>query len=86
MPPTLTDPRNKMPSTMALWSRMEAMDLPVPKFKIDENYCGDPPKVEVTVENMNDNIDKQFLHQMASKYGTIEVLDIYFHPINGKKC
>ena len=28
------------------------MDLAVPKFKIDENYVGEPPKVEVAVENM----------------------------------
>ena len=33
--------------------------ISVPKFKIDEFYVGEPPKVEVTVENMNDNIDER---------------------------
>ena len=80
--PTVLDPRNKLPS--ALWKRMEAMDLPVPRFKIDENYVGEPPKVEVTVENMNDNIDKQFLLRMIEKCGVIEDVKIYYHPITGK--
>ena len=80
--PSVLDPRNKLPS--ALWKRMEAMDLPVPRFKIDENYVGEPPKVEVTVENMNDNIDKQFLLRMIEKCGVIEDVKIYYHPNTGK--
>ena len=82
VPPSVLDPRNKLPG--ALWKRMEAMDLPVPRFKIDENYVGEPPKVEVTVENMNDNIDKQFLMRMIEKCGVIEDVKIYYHPITGK--
>ena len=27
-------------------------------FQIDENYVGEPPKVEVTIENLNDNIKR----------------------------
>merc|ERR1719331_3522043 len=80
--PSVLDPRNKLPS--ALWKRMEAMDLPVPRFKIDENYVGEPPKVEVTVENMNDNVDKQFLHNMIAKYGPYEEMHIYYHPAKRK--
>ena len=60
------------------------MDLPVPKFKIDENFVGEPPKVEVTVENMNDNVDKQFLLRMIEKCGVVEDVKIYFHPVSGK--
>ena len=41
---------------------------------------GEPPKVEVTVENLNDNVDKHFLGQMIVKFGTVEVMEIYFHP------
>ncbi len=63
---------------------MEAMDLPVPRFKIDENYIGEPPKLEVTLENMNDNINKQFLRQMVEKFGTVEEIHIYFHPVSSK--
>jgi hypothetical protein len=80
--PTLTDPRNRLPNS--LWRRMEAMDIPVPRFKIDEYYVGEPPKVEVTLENMNDNIDKHFLNNMVSKFGVIEDMIIYFHPVTGK--
>ena len=82
VPPSVLDPRNKLPG--ALWKRMEAMDLPVPRFKIDENYVGEPPKVEVTVENMNDNIDKSFLLRMIEKCGLIEDIKIYYHPMTGK--
>ena len=82
VPPTLADPRTKLPT--ALWRRMEAMDLPVPKFKIDENYVGEPPKVEVTVENMNDNVDKSFLLRMIEKCGVVEDVKIYYHPVSGK--
>ena len=41
---------------------------------------GEPPKVEVTVENLNDNVDKHFLGQMINKFGTVEVMEIYYHP------
>ena len=80
--PTMTDPRNKPLS--ALWRRIEPMDIPVPKFKIDEFYVGEPPKVEVTVENMNDNIDDQFLRRLVEKCGVIENATIYYHPVTGK--
>ena len=60
------------------------MDLAVPKFKIDENYVGEPPKVEVTVENMNDNIDEHFLRRLVEKCGLLENVTIYYHPITGK--
>ena len=60
------------------------MDLSVPKFKIDENYVGEPPKVEVTVENMNDNIDEHFLRRLVEKCGLLENVTIYYHPITGK--
>ena len=32
VPPNPTDPRKKLPS--ALWKRLEAMDLPVPRLKV----------------------------------------------------
>ena len=34
----------------------------------------------MTVENLNDNVDKHFLGQMISKFGTLEVMEIYYHP------
>ena len=52
--------------------------------QIDENYVGEPPKVEVTIENLNDNVDKQFLHTMIAKHGTYEEMTIYYHPAKRK--
>lgn len=34
IPPTPSDPRKKLPS--ALWRRLEAMELPVPRFVVSE--------------------------------------------------
>lgn len=31
-------------------------------FQIDSDYVGPPPPLEVTIFNINDNIDRQFLH------------------------
>lgn len=56
------------------------MDLPIPRFKIDENYVGIPPPVEVTICNLNDNIDRGFLKDIVSKYGPPEEILIFFHP------
>ena len=58
--------------------------ISVPKFKIDEFYVGEPPKVEVTVENMNDNIDESFLRSLVVKCGLLETVTIYYHPVTGK--
>lgn len=54
------------------------------RFKIDHNYVGDPPAVEVTITNLNDNIDKQFLARMLEKYGKYDEITIYHHPVNNK--
>ena len=45
---------------------------------------GDPPKVEVTMDNLNDNIDKQFLSNRIGKYGDWELLHIEHHPVSKK--
>lgn len=54
------------------------------RFKIDENYVGDPPRVEILISNLNDNIDKSFLGDMVSKMGPHSELNIYYHPVNNK--
>lgn len=54
------------------------------RFKIDGNYVGEPPSIEVTIFQLNDNIDKQFLKDMVQKFGTIEELFIYYHPVSNK--
>lgn len=54
------------------------------RFKIDVNYIGEPPSIEVTICQLNDNIDKQFLRDMVQKFGVIEELFIYYHPVTNK--
>lgn len=49
-------------------------------FKIDQNYVGEPPAIEITITNLNDNIDKQFLSEMLQKCGPTEDVTIYYHP------
>ena len=48
--------------TRSLVRELTLMDLIV---QVDENYVGDPPPLEVTICNLNDNIDKVFLSDMV---------------------
>lgn len=41
---------------------------------------GTPPPVQVTIKNLNDNINKQFLEDMLKKYGEVEHFQIFYHP------
>ncbi|PSN52923.1 hypothetical protein C0J52_03017 [Blattella germanica] len=80
-PVHVRDPRSQI---TRIWTRLEPLDIPVPRFKIDANYVGDPPPLEVTICNLNDNIDKVFLSDMVQKFGPVEELFIYYHPISNK--
>lgn len=43
-----------------------------------------PPAVEVTVTNLNDNIDQQFLADLLRKCGPTDEQTIYYHPVTNK--
>ncbi|CAH0595342.1 unnamed protein product [Chrysodeixis includens] len=75
------DPRSQL---SRIWNRLEPADLPVPRFKIDNNYVGTPPQLEITIANLNDNIDKTFLSDMMNKIGPNEELIIYYHPVTNR--
>ncbi|XP_022831575.1 histone-lysine N-methyltransferase SETD1 isoform X2 [Spodoptera litura] len=75
------DPRSQL---SRIWNRLEPADLPVPRFKIDKNYVGIPPQLEITIGNLNDNIDKAFLADMMNKVGPYEELTIFYHPITNR--
>ena len=81
--PTLSDPRKRK---QVYWNREkeDAMELPVPRLLIDQFYVGEPPKVEVTIDNLNDNVDKQFLAKTVQKFGDWEELKIEYHPVTKK--
>lgn len=54
------------------------------RFKIDQNYVGEPPAIEITITNLNDNIDKTFLSEMIQKCGPFDEINIYHHPVTNK--
>ncbi|XP_074640812.1 uncharacterized protein LOC141898676 [Tubulanus polymorphus] len=71
------DPRlrwNKM------WMKKQCADLPVPRFKYDQNYVGDPLPKEVTFTNLNDNIHRNFLEDMCKVFGKIDEVKVFYHP------
>ncbi|XP_075245600.1 uncharacterized protein LOC142339448 [Convolutriloba macropyga] len=67
------DPRNSFVRLLSV----EVADLPLPKFTVDENYVGVPPARELTICNLNDNINNDFLHEMCSAFGALEKTKIY---------
>lgn len=50
------------------------------RFRIDEHYIGEPPAIEITITNLNDNVDKHFLADLLQKCGATEEQLIYYHP------
>ncbi|CRL07368.1 CLUMA_CG020346, isoform A [Clunio marinus] len=76
------DPRSRI---TALTKRLEPLDLPVPRLIIDKDYIGKPPSIEITIQNLNDNVDKNFLSDMLQKAGLqCDEITIYYHPENNK--
>ncbi|XP_033748294.1 histone-lysine N-methyltransferase SETD1-like isoform X2 [Pecten maximus] len=75
------DPRSRL---TRLWSKKIPADLPIPRFKYDEHYVGEPPPNEVTFTNLNDNINQDFLENMVKVYGNVEEVKIYYNPKNKK--
>ncbi len=63
---------------------IDPLELPLPKFKIDQYWVGPMPSKEVTFANLNDNINKQFLEEMCAKFGEIHECKIYYHPKSKK--
>ncbi|KAH8393201.1 hypothetical protein KR200_002082 [Drosophila serrata] len=82
--PTITprDPRNPLIRIRA--RPVDPLMLLIPRFVIDSDYVGQPPAIEVTVINLNDNIDRQFLSSMLDKCGTFDEINIYHHPTTNK--
>lgn len=54
-------------------------DLSSTQFTIDANYVGEPPEIQVSIENLNDNIDETFLRKYLAKLGQIRTLEIVRH-------
>ncbi|XP_011200659.3 histone-lysine N-methyltransferase SETD1 isoform X1 [Bactrocera dorsalis] len=76
------DPRNPIVRLRA--KPVDPLVLILPRFKIDQNYVGQPPPIEITLTNLNDNIDNTFLSGMLSKCGLYDELVIHHHPVTNK--
>ena len=63
---------------------LEPLDVAVPKFKHDKYWVGPVPATEVTFANLNDNVSKEFLEEMCSKYGELVECRVYYHPLTRK--
>ncbi|XP_054166400.1 histone-lysine N-methyltransferase SETD1B-like isoform X6 [Oppia nitens] len=70
----------KDPRRPPIWNHIEAAELIFPKFKIDSNYVGTPPPLEVSITNLNDNINKTFLEDLLKKFDLIDELEVLYHP------
>jgi len=62
----------------------DQFDFAYTQFLIDDNYVGDPPNVQVSIDNLNDNIDENFLKKELTKLGKIRTLEIIRHPRTGQ--
>ncbi|CAJ0587761.1 unnamed protein product, partial [Mesorhabditis spiculigera] len=60
--------------------RQEVQVVDVPMLKIDGNTVGIPPKREVCITGLNDNINEDFLRKLAIKHGDVMDLYLYHHP------
>uniref|UniRef100_A0A6F9DRC2 [histone H3]-lysine(4) N-trimethyltransferase n=1 Tax=Phallusia mammillata TaxID=59560 RepID=A0A6F9DRC2_9ASCI len=80
-PVVVRDPR---PRSSRLWAKRERVDLPVPRYKIDDNYIGAIPPREITFSKLNDNVTKQFIEQLCGKFGKLERVRVYYHPKTNK--
>lgn len=78
---SVRDPRNKIRP-----QRIEELELPVPLFLIDDNYVGKPPSIQVTVTNLNDNIDRNFFKNILAKHWSegYEEFQLFYHPVTNK--
>lgn len=62
----------------------DQFDFALTQFLIDEAYIGNPPSVQVSIDNLNDNIDENFLKKDLAKLGKIRTLEILRHPRTGQ--
>ena len=55
-------------------------DFAQTQFVIDDHYIGEPPEIQVSIENLNDNIDEKFLSNELRKMGELRSVEILKHP------
>ncbi|KAK6030011.1 hypothetical protein OSTOST_03869, partial [Ostertagia ostertagi] len=75
----LSDPRNHY----IPYRTIPQADLIVPSFTIDRNTLF-YPKLEVALFKLNDNVNKAFLQQLATKVAPPIDLEVFYHPITKK--
>ncbi len=53
-------------------------------FQVDKNYVGALPETTIRFGCLNDNVNRQFLRELCSKFGKIEECKVYY-DIKSKK-
>ncbi|PAV67050.1 hypothetical protein WR25_18389 [Diploscapter pachys] len=62
----------------------QSPSLYVPEFVIDEYYVGTPPRKEVGIFELNDNVDEKILSEIVRKVGETREIFVYKNPKTGK--
>eukprot|EP00794_Sanderia_malayensis_P013832 gene13832-15278_t len=70
-------PRDPRPPKAKLWTASVA-ELQVPQFKVDKNYVGALPENTIRFGCLNDNVNRQFLRELCSRFGKIEECKVYY--------
>ncbi|XP_043102302.1 histone-lysine N-methyltransferase SETD1B [Puntigrus tetrazona] len=70
------------PRIPRFWTKFKEADLPVPKFKVDDDYVGAPK--ELTFARLNDNIRDGFLSEMCKNFGEVQDIAVLYNPKNKK--
>ncbi|GMR57629.1 hypothetical protein PMAYCL1PPCAC_27824, partial [Pristionchus mayeri] len=60
-------------------------DLKLANMRVDDDFTGIPPKREVTISNLNDNVNEKFLSDLAINQKTPpEEVIVFYDPRSGK--
>lgn len=82
-PVLVRDPRSNKSRNL---NENKAMVLTIPMFEFDHHSVGRPSVVEVTITNLNDNVNQKLLTEVITKhldYGLKDV-NLFYHPITRK--
>ena len=53
-------------------------------FQMDKNYVGPLRETTVRFSGLNDNVNRQLLHELCESYGEIQEYKVYFDPKTNK--
>lgn len=80
---SLADPRKRPDRRNSVYLKCQSADssLPLPRLRVDSNFCTIPPKREVSIFNMDDNCTEALLKDFAQACGQVEKAYVCHHPV-----